>query len=105
MYHRFFYKYRSWNDLIGDLAERKRKKLKANVIEFDSGSTEIEERQQRFLEKQNKYMRAQEGISAYLEDINIWYLDALAKNDVTKYEAVRQSLINDAFRAMKEMLT
>lgn len=44
-------------------------------------------------------------MSAFLEDVNIWYLDALAKNDVTKYEAVRQSLINDAFRAIKEMLT
>ena len=105
MYHRFFYKYRSWNDLIGDLAERKRKKLKANVIELDNGDTEFEERQRRFLEKQDKHNRAKEGMLSYLEDVKIWYLDSLAKNDVTKYEAVRQSLINDAFRAMKEMLT
>ncbi len=44
-------------------------------------------------------------MSAFLEDVDVWYLDSLANNDVTKYENVRNSLINDAFRAIKERLS
>ena len=32
---------------------------------------------------------------------NIWYVPVLANNDITKYSAIRQSLLMDAFKALE----
>lgn len=37
----------------------------------------------------------------FLEDMEIWYLDVLSGSDVTKYDAVRQCKLRDAFLAME----
>ena len=104
----FFYRYREETDSLGNLARRKEAERNRNVIADFTEDYARELQQRRLIEDQEKIENCwRDGeIQRRLSNarINIWYLPALAKNDVTKFEEVRKALFVDAVKGLELLI-
>jgi hypothetical protein len=106
--NRFFYRYRQETARIGDIARRKEEERNRNVIADFTEEYARELRSKRFIEEQEKiencYRDGELRRRISKAQIDIWYLPALATNDITKYQKVRMSLFVDALKALEILI-
>jgi hypothetical protein len=104
----FFYRYWQATDRLRAASGRKEAERNRNVVADFTEDYARELEQRRLIEEQEKIENCwREGeLRRRIADarIDIWYLPALAKNDVTKFEGVRQALYVDAVNIMEKLI-